>query len=317
MNRKLLILAGLAFGSAPVIAQTGNFIHNGGVGQVEAPNPASGCPTQPRAKLSFHCWVGQKIFFLPASNDLQHYGYQSFEMLGDEMHKSIPYQTLVGKTATVQRISEDSIGSPILIARVDGGSLVVQAGIIDESIDGIVLLRDLINAKRDLLGKTLWTHSEGINTINASGDKFGYVKLGRFSKVTVIDVVAGTYNDTPIRLILKALDGRVGYEDVAYSENNTAVSLLEFDKFENLFFTINPRSIYKFSDTIWNALQRSQILIGMNAQMVVLGWGRNPNSINRTTTGNVVHEQWVYDGGKDSPARYVYFDNGRVTSVQD
>ena len=40
-------------------------------------------------------------------------------------------------------------------------------------------------------------------------------------------------------------------------------------------------------------------------------WGR-PQKVNRTTTASVIREQWVYSG-----YRYIYFENGVVTSIQE
>ena len=40
-------------------------------------------------------------------------------------------------------------------------------------------------------------------------------------------------------------------------------------------------------------------------------WGE-PQKINTTTTRYGVHEQWVYSGN-----RYLYFDNGILTSIQN
>ena len=40
-------------------------------------------------------------------------------------------------------------------------------------------------------------------------------------------------------------------------------------------------------------------------------WG-GPKHVNRTVTKNGTHEQWVY-----SEYRYLYFDNGRLTVIQD
>ena len=52
--------------------------------------------------------------------------------------------------------------------------------------------------------------------------------------------------------------------------------------------------------------------IGMTANEVKLSsWG-NPNSVNKTTTENNIHEQWCYDNYK-----YIYFDNGVVTAIQE
>jgi len=52
--------------------------------------------------------------------------------------------------------------------------------------------------------------------------------------------------------------------------------------------------------------------IGMTeAQVRNSTWG-SPEKINRTTTANRVSEQWVYAG-----YRYIYFDDGIVTAIQD
>lgn len=60
----------------------------------------------------------------------------------------------------------------------------------------------------------------------------------------------------------------------------------------------------------WKA--RGGVSIGMTAEQVrQSNWGR-PTSINRTSGAYGVHEQWVY-GGRN----YIYFENGRVSSIQN
>lgn len=52
--------------------------------------------------------------------------------------------------------------------------------------------------------------------------------------------------------------------------------------------------------------------IGMTTEEVKNStWGK-PTKINKTTTKYGVHEQWVYSSGK-----YIYFDDGFVTSIQE
>lgn len=53
--------------------------------------------------------------------------------------------------------------------------------------------------------------------------------------------------------------------------------------------------------------------IGMNAKQVIDGtkWGK-PDRINRTITATRVHEQWVY-----SDNSYLYFENGKLTAIQN
>lgn len=54
------------------------------------------------------------------------------------------------------------------------------------------------------------------------------------------------------------------------------------------------------------------VRIGMTQEEVVASsWGR-PQDINRTTTAYGNHEQWVY-GGRN----YLYFENGKLTSIQN
>ena len=55
------------------------------------------------------------------------------------------------------------------------------------------------------------------------------------------------------------------------------------------------------------------VSIGMTPKQVIedTSWGK-PQSVNRTTNQYGVHEQWGY-GGRN----YLYFDNGRLTSIQN
>lgn len=62
---------------------------------------------------------------------------------------------------------------------------------------------------------------------------------------------------------------------------------------------------------IKTALEKHQVVIGMNADQCRLAWG-NPTSIHRTVTGASVHEQWVYGIGN-----YLYFDDGVLSAIQN
>lgn len=52
------------------------------------------------------------------------------------------------------------------------------------------------------------------------------------------------------------------------------------------------------------------VKIGMNKDMVIESWGV-PRDVNRTIGSYGVHEQWCYDGS------YLYFKNGKLTTIQD
>lgn len=55
------------------------------------------------------------------------------------------------------------------------------------------------------------------------------------------------------------------------------------------------------------------VKIGMTSKDVIkkTSWGK-PQSINKTTNQYGVHEQWIYGDGN-----YLYFENGRLTSIQN
>ena len=59
--------------------------------------------------------------------------------------------------------------------------------------------------------------------------------------------------------------------------------------------------------------KKPDVNIGMSKSQVInqSNWGE-PKYVNRTVTKHGTHEQWVY-----SEYRYLYFDNGRLTVIQD
>jgi hypothetical protein len=58
-------------------------------------------------------------------------------------------------------------------------------------------------------------------------------------------------------------------------------------------------------------IDRAEIWIGMDSDQLTVSWGP-PTRINRTVGTFGTNEQWVY-----GDSRYVYLDNGKVTSFQD
>lgn len=60
-----------------------------------------------------------------------------------------------------------------------------------------------------------------------------------------------------------------------------------------------------------------EVTIGMTKEEVLKeGWGR-PDDINKTTTAGDVSEQWVFDNAYGIPTKFIYLDNGKVTSIQN
>jgi hypothetical protein len=69
--------------------------------------------------------------------------------------------------------------------------------------------------------------------------------------------------------------------------------------------------VKKYGQSNVNLALQGSVKIGWNKELCREAWGE-PNSINRTTTTYGVHEQWVY-----STSRYLYFDDGVLTAIQE
>jgi len=69
----------------------------------------------------------------------------------------------------------------------------------------------------------------------------------------------------------------------------------------------------KIKITQQNKDRKSQgVSIGMTKENVLLSsWGK-PKKINKTTTSSGIIEQWIYENG-----RYLYFEDGILTTIQD
>lgn len=68
--------------------------------------------------------------------------------------------------------------------------------------------------------------------------------------------------------------------------------------------------IKKYGQNRGTMIAEGKVQIGMTKQMCLDSWGE-PNDVNTTIVANKTHEQWVY--GYD---RYLYFDNGILTAIQ-
>lgn len=76
------------------------------------------------------------------------------------------------------------------------------------------------------------------------------------------------------------------------------------------FAAQKKRMISKYGKYWGKLVAEGQLEIGMTKQMCRDSWGE-PESINRTSTQYGNHEQWVYT------TIYVYFDNGKISAIQD
>ena len=67
----------------------------------------------------------------------------------------------------------------------------------------------------------------------------------------------------------------------------------------------------KYGQSNVNLARQGKVKIGWNKELCIEAWGK-PRSVNKTTTAYGVHEQWAY-----STSRYLYFDDGILTAIQE
>lgn len=73
----------------------------------------------------------------------------------------------------------------------------------------------------------------------------------------------------------------------------------------------------EITDRELEAARQGKVFIGMSQTGAMCAWGP-PDDINRTTFSFGVHEQWVYVAGQyDIPSNFLYFEDGRLTSIQN
>ncbi|MDR3414200.1 MAG: hypothetical protein P4L87_25110 [Formivibrio sp.] len=161
------------------------------------------------------------------------------------------------------------------------------------------------NAPENVIGKTFWFD------LPSPAHCLGY-ELGDYSKQA--KSMQGTFSqiiNQPIDTFEVILsDGSKRY--ISAFNTKLALSAVDSDEYRCLY-TTDP-SIRRAAEEKQkeNQAKKHGVRIGMTKKEVIekTNWGK-PESVNRTITSNIIHEQWVYDGG------YLYFTNGRLTAIQN
>ncbi|MEW4368245.1 hypothetical protein [Paenibacillus kandeliae] len=153
-----------------------------------------------------------------------------------------------------------------------------------------VLDASLTQMQNILRGKNVWFDNR----------EFNGTGLKHLEKLTFVSFQIS--DDNKISVVLRKANG-----------NKVAVTLhTNYDVSKMLsscLFGTNPRSVYKWSEAVWNSISNNRVSAGMTPQQVVLSWGM-PSDRNTYQSAGLVYEQWIY------PHNYLYFWNGKLTSGQ-
>lgn len=288
--------------------------------------PALPCPTQQRVALPIACWVGQKIMILLTEYDT----YNSFGKTLDNLSSGdgLNAKEYVGRIGTIKSILKDYRNDPVAEIVMDDNKEVIYAGTMLYRIPDVAFVRDFEDARQNLIGKEFWIRLGSLPLLGKKdvNGRSIYVEIPRFTKVTVSDIAYSddmlNYNH-PIKVIVKLPDGRLAYDVVSWGDTNVLTTPFTSEKFENDFLSKSPKEAFHFPDNWWDAINKYQVIVGMDAEAVKLAWNREPDEILKPksteklpTVGSVtVDELWVYWGGYGIKY-YIYFKDGKVVFVE-
>lgn len=175
-------------------------------------------------------------------------------------------------------------------------------------ISGIAYLADVDKARKLLIGKTVYTKQE-LAFVDID-DNVSSIPIKKLSPYKIKNIGVGTDNE-PVKIILENPEGNDFFYTVFLSRTNTSkISMAR--PFNDYFYLSNPRDQYpNLSQANWNMITKGKVKIGWDKKLCKLSWGE-PKDINITKGTFGTHEQWVYPG--DS---YLYFENGKLTAIQE
>lgn len=228
--------------------------------------------------------------------------------------RGLPYSKYVGRVFVVSAVTKaNSFGGYSVNFVESAGTDAVSCLTTGGTIDGLASA-DLIDAARSrYLAKTLWPSDSELGTYNATTDEMDFISIPRYEPLMVTEVAVSTERDAPIRLIVKTLDGRAGFVDLALNDTNVDPSLASYHRIEDHLLEMDPRTVAGESDEVWAAIKGRKVLLNMTPEQVILSRGK-PNQINRTETAEGKSEQWVYRAA--SKNFHIYFRGGRVTATE-
>lgn len=250
-------------------------------------------------------WKNERFIFMPSPKAFQFMGYISFS--GGEGEFGMPtHNECAGKIGTVSSVSNDI--PPSIIIMMDLSEKVYSSSSGGDSFGGIACVRDLDSARARWEGATLWPLINKLMTYDESKSSWPIIKIKKLTPLKVIRIGCAWDNKTPVRIVLQTPDGQEGFVDVNVSGTNIPEPLK--DTFYEKFVEEDLHAKYKWPKSVWQAIEESRLLIGMNTRQAELCVGK-PMEINTTLLKGLIKEQWVYENNY-----YLYFQNDTLTAIQ-
>ena len=229
-------------------------------------------------------WTGHSFTFLTLPNAMQSAGYgiftqeQAVQGFQGDRSVRLSYAQHVGKQVTVTEVVPFDSGYKqpdymVYMTVNDTGEKLVGSSMRGQ-LEGLVLTADLVNARQQFLGKTVYPKFRELAGIYTPGGMPQSVSIAIGGPVTVVDVYAGNQAQEPIDLIV-SVNGEKAILPIAYSWTNmTNSSWTQSAPWQNALFMEDPRMSLGGSQQVWNNIQTGNVEEGMTKDQVHLSWGK-------------------------------------------
>lgn len=249
------------------------------------------------ANIKIEQWTGHSFTFLSLPADKQSAGYEIYTVdqanqgfQGDRSVR-IPYDQHVGKQVTVTEIVPFSAGdnqSEYMIHMTvnDTGEKLIGRTMRGQ-LEGLVLTSDLVNARQQFLGKTIYPKSRELPGLYVPNTAPTAVSTKIGWPATVVDVYTGNQSQEPIWLIV-SVNGEKATLPISYSWTNISTqSWTQTPPWQDAFFTEDPRLNFGWSPNMWDQIENGNIEEGMTKGQVNLSWGK---PVSRDENDSI----WIY-----------------------
>ena len=254
------------------------------------------------ANLTTEQFPGHSFTFLNLPADQQSVGYKIFTPAqaeqGDQS-SPINFSEHFAKEATVSKVIPDPATKEYLVyLTVNDTGEELAEHTRHGQLSSLVLTSDLINAKEQFMGKTIYPKTRNLS---GSDDVTTPILIG--SAVTVVDVVASSQAQKPISLVV-SVNGKNAILPIAYSWTNIAKSDWSTEPaWQEDLFLQNPRTTLGWSSATWENIEKASVIENMTKDQVLLSWGK-PNRAENNGTA------WIYGSKK------LNFSGNIVSSIE-